>query len=165
MTSTTEANPGAPLSPAQVRVIAAYACGGSTATLTADLGMSERTIRRHVQRAARRATISNRVLPGLVDYAYRHGYFADIPDLAIKPRTPPPHLRLPISQLRTLQYMAQGLSTGATARKLGIKRESARAYRDRLYERLGTTCAYRAVALGWQWGLLGPANSGTAMSR
>jgi len=142
------------LSPTQVQVIAAYARGAATSEVSARLGISQRAIRHHIQRAAARAQIAGRPLPGLVDYAYRHGYFDDIPDLAVKTPGAPPRLRLPRSQQRTLQYMAQGLSTGATARDLGVSRETARVYRNRLFERLGTVCAYHAVALGWQHNLL-----------
>lgn len=158
MTSTPPPTP--PLSPAQVSVIAAYARGAtSSSQVSAQLGISDRAIRGHIQRAARRAGITGRPLPALVDYAYRHRYFDDIPDLAITNRATPSRLRLPGSQRRTLQCLAQGMSTGATARELGVKRETAREYRNRLYARLGTVYAYRAVALGWQHGILGQARA------
>lgn len=143
------------LTPAQIGVIAGYARGHRTQGVAADLGISPRAVRGHVSRAARRTGTEGRSLSALVDHAYRHGDFDDFPDLAIKSQPVPAVLRLPRSLKRTLQCIARGLSTSATAIELRIGRATVREYRRRLYERLGTTLPPRAVALGWQWKLLG----------
>lgn len=142
------------LTPAQTAVIAGYARGHTTFKVAEDLGMSERAIRHHVERAARRAGVTGRPLPGLVHHAYLHDLFSGLSRLAIRTQTPPPHLQLARSQQAALECMALGMSTKATARHLGIGRETARAYRRSLYRRIGTTSPPHAVALGWQWGLL-----------
>ncbi|MCX5239751.1 LuxR C-terminal-related transcriptional regulator [Streptomyces prunicolor] len=143
------------LTPAQTGVIAGYARGHRMQQVAAELGISPRAVRGHVSRAARRTGIEGRSLGALVDHAYRHGDFDTIPDLAIKTQPVPPALRMPRSLRRTLQCIARGLSTSATAQELGVSRATAREYRRRLYEQLGTTLPPRAVALGWQWRLLG----------
>ncbi|WP_019060021.1 LuxR C-terminal-related transcriptional regulator [Streptomyces prunicolor] len=145
------------LTPAQTGVIACYARGHGTQQVAAELGISPRAVCGHVSRAARRTGIEGRSLGALVDHAYRHHDFDGIPDLAVKTQAVPPALRMPGSLRRTLQCTARGLSTSATAHELGVGKATVREYRRRLYERLGTTLPPRAVALGWQWRLLGAA--------
>ncbi|MFI5880883.1 LuxR C-terminal-related transcriptional regulator [Streptomyces sp. NPDC051554] len=151
---TTGFTPHGHLTPAQTAVIAGYARGYTTLKVEERLGLSERAIRHHIERAARRADVTGRPLPGLVNYAYLHDLFSGISRLAIRTRTPPPHRQLARSQQAVLECMALGMSTNATARHLGIGRETTRAYRRGLYRRIGTTSPPHAVALGWQWGLL-----------
>ncbi|MFI1535506.1 LuxR C-terminal-related transcriptional regulator [Streptomyces anandii] len=147
--------PAGRLTPAQIRVIAGYARGLQAAQIATDLGISPRAIRGHVGRAARRTGTTGRPYAALIDHAYRHRDFDDFPDLAVKAATPP-ELRLERCLRRTLECLARGMSTNATAQALGVSKATAREYRHRLYRRLGTTHPPHAVALAWQNRLLGP---------
>ncbi|MET7944399.1 LuxR C-terminal-related transcriptional regulator [Streptomyces sp. NPDC005302] len=148
--------PAPKLTPGQIRVIAAYARGLRTSQITKTLGMSERSVRDHVARAAKRAQIEGRPLGALIHYAYTHGLFdgTEYADLAVRTRETPPQLRLPRGLCLVLGCMAEGLSLGATGKELGISRTTVMQYRKRIYTRFHTRELSRAVAMGWQWGLL-----------
>lgn len=146
------------LTPAQIAVIAGYARGHGTERVAAELGISPRAVRGHVHRATRRLQLSGRSLAALVDHAYQYDDFTGYPDLAVKTQPVPPAFRLPRSLVRTLQCIARGLSTSGTAQELGVGKTTVREYRRRLWTQFGTTQPARAVALGRQWRLLGPAD-------
>ncbi|MFJ8798472.1 LuxR C-terminal-related transcriptional regulator [Streptomyces sp. NPDC102487] len=150
------------LSPAQISVIAAYARGLRTAQVCATLDMSQRAVRSHILRAARRAQVSGRPLGGLVHHCYKHQLFdADTyPDLAIRATAPPPALRLQNRPRLVLGCMAEGLSLNATAQELGISKASVMTYRRRVFAAFGSRELPRVVAIGWQWGHL-PARPAT----
>lgn len=148
--------PDLPLSPAQISVIAAYARGHRTAKVSEVLGMSERAVRGHIARAARRAQVSGRPLGGLVHHCYVNSLFdADTyPDLAVRTSAPPPALRLQPRPRFVLGCMAEGLSLNATARELDISKASVMTYRKRIFAQFGTRELPRVIAMGWRWGHL-----------
>jgi DNA-binding CsgD family transcriptional regulator len=84
----TELTPHGGLTPAQIQVIAGYARGLTMEEVGKDLEISPRAVRGHTARAARRLQIDGPRLSVLVDYAYRHGAFAEVPDLAPGMTTP-----------------------------------------------------------------------------
>ncbi|WP_369043442.1 helix-turn-helix transcriptional regulator [Streptomyces sp. Midd1] len=145
-----------PLSPAQISVIAAYARGHRTAKVSEVLGMSERAVRGHIARAARRARVSGRPLGGLVHHCYKHRLFEPdtYPDLAVRTTATPPALRLQPRPRIVLGCMAEGLSLNATARELGISKASVMTYRTRVFAQFGSRELPRVIAMGWQWSLL-----------
>lgn len=82
----------------------------------------------------------------LVDYAYRHGYLA--------PEVPRRRPDLPPLLVRQLECLAQGLGTRATSGELGVARSTVRQYKRRLLDAMGVKTSERAVAIGWETGLL-----------
>ncbi|MCX5285955.1 LuxR C-terminal-related transcriptional regulator [Streptomyces sp. NBC_00198] len=148
--------PDTALSPAQISVIAAYARGLHTAQVCTTLGMSQRAVRGHIARAARRAHITGRPLGGLVHHCYQQRLFdtSAYPDLAVRTTAPPPALRLQHRPRIVLGCMAEGLSLNATANELGISKASVMTYRKRIFAQFGTRELPRVIAMGWQWGHL-----------
>jgi DNA-binding CsgD family transcriptional regulator len=118
--------------------------------------MSPRAVLGHVAKAGRRLQVDGHRQEAIVDHAYRHGDFDDLPDLAVRAAATPQSLRVPRCLRRTLACIARGLSTGATANELHVTRSTVREYKRRLQQTLGTEKQPRMVALGWQFRLLGP---------
>ncbi|MBA4865954.1 helix-turn-helix transcriptional regulator [Streptomyces sp. PSKA54] len=141
-----------PLTPCQIRVIAGLARGHLAARIGQDLGISPRTVHNHILRAAARAGLHGRPQPQLVDYAYRHGYLADL-----APEQRAPIFALSARLAQTLDCLARGLSVNGIADELGVGRDTAHEYRRRLYRLLQARTRAHAVALGWQMELLGRA--------
>lgn len=150
------------LSEAEIEVIAGYARGLTVEKVAAELRVPVETVRTRTARAAHRVNIGGARMPGLVDYAHRHGL---IP-LTRLGFTKELHERL----LDVLVCIADGLGDRATATRLGVARATIRSHRRTLYKALGVDefgsgASGRAVSLAWELNILGIADQHTVPAR
>ncbi|MBS2965548.1 response regulator transcription factor [Actinocrinis puniceicyclus] len=135
------------LSGRELQVLEMMTRGLSSEQIAKALGLSARTVKSH------KANISQAIgsygsATRTVALAFAHGYLRAVPDSGC--RRP----QLQGRQLQVLARMAEGLSNPQIGGVLGLTENTVKTHIKRLFRTLGVASRVRAVAVGFETGLL-----------
>jgi DNA-binding NarL/FixJ family response regulator len=138
--------PGTPLTPRELQVLAGLARGKDNTVIGQDLGLKRLTIKTHIARISRKAQQGH--TSGIIGHAYRTGLLRG---LAPEPR---PRVFLTARERQVLNGMARGQSNAEIGRELFLAEDTIKSYAKTLFRKLDAAGRNHAVALGYQHGYL-----------